>query len=66
MGKIAVKVEEHESVDRALKRLRKRCERAGILKELRARTIYVKQSVRKRNTYLKAVYRQRMVDADAN
>ncbi len=57
---IVVNVKENESIDRALKRFKKKFERAGVLKELRARSYYVKPSVKRRNVKLKAAYRQKM------
>ncbi|HHL52467.1 MAG TPA: 30S ribosomal protein S21 [Flammeovirgaceae bacterium] len=57
---IVVNVKENESIDRALKRFKKKFERAGVLKELRARSYYVKPSVKRRNIKLKAAYRQKM------
>ena len=57
---IVVNVKENESIDRALKRFKKKFEKTGVLKELRSRTFYVKPSIKKRTTKLKAAYRQKM------
>ncbi len=57
---IIVNVKENESIDRALKRFKKKFERTGVLKELRGRTHFVKPSVRNRMQKLKAAYRQKM------
>ena len=57
---ITVNVKENESIDKALKRFKKKFEKAGVLKELRGRTFYVKPSVKKRTEKLKAAYRQMM------
>jgi small subunit ribosomal protein S21 len=57
---IIVNVKENESIDRALKRFKKKFERTGVLKELRGRTHFVKPSVQKRTVKLKAAYRQKM------
>ncbi len=57
---IVVNVKENESIDKALKRFKKKFERTGVLKELRGRTFYVKPSVKNRTTRLKAAYRQKM------
>jgi small subunit ribosomal protein S21 len=57
---IIVNVKENESIDRALKRFKKKFERTGVLKELRGRTHFVKPSVKKRTVQLKAAYRQKM------
>ena len=57
---IVVNVKENESVDKALKRFKKKFERTGVLKELRSRTFYEKPSIKRRNVRLKAAYRQKM------
>ena len=57
---IIINVKENESIDRALKRFKKKFERTGVLRELRSRTFYEKPSVTNRTTRLKAAYRQKM------
>jgi small subunit ribosomal protein S21 len=56
---IVVNVKENESIDKALKRFKKKFEKTGILKELRARTAYEKPSVRRRNEVIRAIYREK-------
>jgi small subunit ribosomal protein S21 len=55
---IIVNVKENESIDKALKRFKKKFEKTGVLKELRARTSYEKRSVRRRNQIIRAAYRE--------
>ena len=55
---ISVQVSENETIDKALKRFKKKLEKRGILKEYRNRRFYVKQSVERRAEIGKAVYRQ--------
>lgn len=50
-----------ESIDKALKKYKKKFEKAHILTQLRDRQTYTKKSVRRRTTILKAVYRQEVV-----
>lgn len=57
---IIINVKENESIDRALKRFKKKFERTGVLRELRSRTAYEKPSVTRRNIKLRAAYRQKM------
>lgn len=57
---IVVSVKENESIDKALKRFKKKFEKTGVLKELRSRTHFEKPSVKKRNEKIRAAYRQRM------
>lgn len=56
---IIVNVKENESIDKALKRFKKKFEKTGVLKELRARTAFEKPSVRRRNEIIRAAYRER-------
>ena len=57
---IIVSVKENESIDKALKRFKKKFEKTGVLKELRARGAYEKKSVKRRFTVIRAAYRQKM------
>ena len=60
---IVVNVKENESIDKALKRFKKKFERTGVLRELRSRMHYEKPSVSRRHEKLKAAYRQKFIDA---
>jgi small subunit ribosomal protein S21 len=55
---IIVSIKENESIDKALKRFKKKFEKTGVLKELRARTSFEKPSVRRRNEIIRAAYRE--------
>ena len=57
---LIIEVKDTESIDRALKNLKRKYDRAGILKELRSRKHFTKPSIKKRASFLKAEYRQRM------
>jgi len=54
---VGVIIGENESIDRALKRFKKKYERSGILKEVKKRSFYVKPSVKKRMKLAKAIRR---------
>ena len=54
---VEVQLKEKESLERALRRFKKQWERAGILKEVRNRSFYVKPSDAKREARKKAVRR---------
>lgn len=62
---IIVHVKENESIDKALKRFKKKFERTGVLREVRRRATFEKPSVTRRNQVLRAAYRQRMQQAEA-
>jgi small subunit ribosomal protein S21 len=53
---LIINIKENESIDKALKRFKKKFEKTGILKELRARTAYEKPSVTRRSQIIKAAY----------
>ena len=57
---LIIDARESESIDRALKKYKKKFEKAGVLRQLRERQTFTKPSVRRRNTVLKAAYIQNM------
>lgn len=57
---IVVNVKENESIDKALKRFKKKFEKTGVLRELRERTFFTKPSIKRRTEVIKAEYRQHM------
>ena len=57
---LIVDVKDSESIDRALKKYKRKFEKAGILKELRSRKHFTKPSVKRRSEILKAIYKQKM------
>jgi small subunit ribosomal protein S21 len=57
---IIINVKENESIDKALKRFKKKFERTGVLKELRSRQQFEKPSISRRSEKIKAAYKQKM------
>ena len=57
---IIVPVKEGESIDRSLKKLKRKFEKTGVVKELRERQKFTKPSVKNREAHLKAVYIQQL------
>ena len=55
---LIINVKENESIDKALKLIKKKFEKTGVLKELRARTSFEKPSVSRRNEIIRAAYRE--------
>ncbi len=55
---IIINVKEGESIDRALKRFKKKFEKTGVLRELRSRQAYEKRSVTRRTLVKHAIYKQ--------
>ena len=59
---VGISVGENESIDKALRRFKKKYERSGILKEFKKRTFFVKPSVKKRMEKIKATRRNQRSD----
>ncbi|OIO99593.1 MAG: 30S ribosomal protein S21 [Bacteroidetes bacterium CG2_30_33_31] len=57
---IIVPIKEGENIDRALKKLKRKFDKTGTLKELRRRQAYIKPSVVNREQMIKAVYVQQL------
>lgn len=55
---IIIPLKEGENIDRALKKFKRKFEKTGIIKELRARQAFEKPSIRKREGLIKARYIQ--------
>jgi len=59
---IIVPVKEGENIDKALKKLKRKFEKTGVVKELRVRQKFTKPSVIKREELIKARYIQKLKD----
>ena len=57
---IVVPLKEGESIERALKRFKKKFEKTGVIRELRSRQAYTKPSVVKRKERMHVVYVQHL------
>jgi small subunit ribosomal protein S21 len=53
---LIIPLKEGESIERALKKYKKKYERTGVIRELRSRKHYTKKSVLRREEMLKAAY----------
>lgn len=53
---IIVPIKENEPIDKALKKFKKKFERTGVVRELRARQAFEKKSVTRRQQIIKAKY----------
>lgn len=57
---IIVPVKENENIERALKKFKRKFEKTGAVRELRARKNFEKPSVKKRAARMKAIYVQHL------
>ena len=55
---LIIPVKEGENIERALKKYKKKFERTGVIKQLRARKEFIKPSVLKRQQIIKASYKE--------
>ena len=61
---IIVPVKDGENIERALKKCKRKCEKTGVVKELRSRQQFDKRSVKKRLKMERAIYVQRLRNAE--
>ena len=57
---IIVPIKENETIDKALKKYKKKFEKSKTLLQLRSRQAFVKPSVVRRGEVLKAIYKQNL------
>lgn len=57
---IIVPVKEGETIEKALKKFKKKFEKTGVVRELRRRQAYTKKSVARREVIKGAIYRQKL------
>ncbi len=56
---IIIDVKPEESIDRALKRYKRKHRAIGVIKELRSRKHFTKKSINRRNQIINAAYRMK-------
>lgn len=61
---LIIPVKDGENIDRALKRFKRKFDRTGTMRQLRARQAFMKPSVRKRAQMQKAQYIQNLRDQE--
>jgi small subunit ribosomal protein S21 len=61
---IIISIKEGESIDKVLKKYKRKFEKTGVVKELRERQKFTKPSVKRRDTKLKAIFIQKLRDAE--
>jgi len=60
---IIVPIKENETIDKALKKFKKKFEKTGIVKQLRSRQAFEKPSVTRRTEIKKAIYKNTLISA---
>lgn len=62
---IIIPIKEGENIERSLKKFKRKFEKTGVMKELRTRQQFDKPSVLKRIKKERAIYAQKMREAEA-
>ncbi len=57
---IIVPIKEGENIERALKKFKRKFEKTGVMRELRSRQSFTKDSILNREKMMKAVYLQKL------
>ena len=57
---LIIDVKDGESIEKALKKYKRKFDKSGVVRELRRRKHFTKPSVTRRNEMLKAAYKQKM------
>lgn len=57
---IVVPIKEGENIERALKKFKRKFEKTGVMRELRQRQAFTKDSIIRRDKIAKAIYVQQM------
>jgi small subunit ribosomal protein S21 len=63
---VGIIIGEHEHIDKAIRRFKKKYERSGVLKEFKKRTFFTKPSVKKRMKKMKAIRRAQRAMLEAS
>jgi small subunit ribosomal protein S21 len=58
---LIIDTRDSDSIDKALKKYKKKFDQTGVIKQLRKRMHYTKKSVQNRNRVTKAAYREQVV-----
>lgn len=61
---IIIDIKDNETIDKALKRFKKKFEKTGVMRELRSRQAFIKPSIERRKEVIRATYRTKMQLAD--
>ena len=57
---IIIDIKDNETIDKALKRFKKKFEKTGMMRELRGRQAFIKPSIERRTELIRAAYRTQM------
>ncbi|WP_103326683.1 30S ribosomal protein S21 [Bacteroidetes bacterium endosymbiont of Geopemphigus sp.] len=61
---LIVNIKEGESIERALKRYKRKCDQTRLIKNFRKIQYYIKPSIKRREEILKATYKQHLTSRE--
>ncbi|MBT8256827.1 MAG: 30S ribosomal protein S21 [Bacteroidia bacterium] len=61
---LIIEIKENESIERALKRYKRKHRNVKLMREIRKRKEYTKKSTERRETIMKAQYREKFLNND--
>jgi small subunit ribosomal protein S21 len=61
---LIINLKENDTIDKALKKYKKKFEKTGVIKELRARQQFIKPSVVRRKQLIKARYKETLQNSN--
>jgi small subunit ribosomal protein S21 len=61
---LIINIKENDSLEKALKKFKKKFEKTGVMRELRERQAFTKPSVKRRFQVIKARYKQSQQEAE--
>lgn len=61
---LIIPVKDGESIDKALKKYKRKFDRTGVVRQLRSRQQFTKPSVTKRQERLRAAYKQQLLSKE--
>lgn len=63
---LIINIKDNESIDKALKRFKKKFEKTGVLRSLRSRSAFHKPSVVRRQEVIRAAYKEKTYGVSNN
>lgn len=61
---LVVNIKEGETIERAIKRYKRKCDKTQLIKNIRKIQFYIKPSEKKREEIYKAIYKYKMKNKD--
>ena len=60
---IIIPIKENDTIDKALKKFKKKFEKTGVVRALRSRQAFEKPSITRRQTVKKAIYKSQLIQS---